>query len=466
MQHLSIPAALVFLLASVSILGADDDMRAGAGMVAITPPAGVPLAGYYHKRGASGVHDELYSRAIVIEKNGIQAAIVSLDLISTRRGFVEKARELINDRTGIPSENVMISATHAHTGPVLADDRLFESQGASDPAAAAFMKELPGKIAQSVGAAYKRLVEAEALAAIGNEGSITFNRRFHMRDGSVGWNPGKLNANIIKPAGPIDPEVPVVYFREPANKNPLAVYVNYSVHLDNVGGDLISADLPYTVTENLRKAVGDQLVTVYTSGACGDLNHVDVQWVEPQRGHENAARMGTILSAEVLRAWPRLEAVEGALQIKTRLVVLEIPKVSTEAFANAKEIVRSGNDRNRKNFMQLVNANKVLDVAEREGKPFQVEVQVITLGDSLAWVALPGEIFVELGLDLKSSSPFKQTIVAELANGSIGYVPTSRAYRQGAYEVVSARCVKGSGEKLVNAALDLLNACYSNATTD
>ena len=229
---------------------------------------------------------------------------------------------------------------------------------------------------------------------------------------------------------------------------------------------MISADLPYTVTENLRKAVGDQLVTVYTSGACGDLNHVDVQWVEPQRGHENAARMGTILSAEVLRAWPRLEAVEGALQIKTCLVVLEIPKVSTEAVANAKEIVRSGNDRNRKNFMQLVNANKVLDVAEREGKPFQVEVQVITLGDSLAWVALPGEIFVELGLDLKSSSPFKQTIVAELANGSIGYVPTSRAYRQGAYEVVSTRCVKGSGEKLVNAALDLLNACYSNATTD
>ena len=163
MQHLSIPAALFFLLASVSILGADDDMRAGAGMVAITPPAGVPLAGYYHKRGASGVHDELYSRAIVIEKNGIQAAIVSLDLISTRRGFVEKARELINERTGIPSENVMISATHAHTGPVLADDRLFESQGASDPAAAAFMKELPGKIAQSVGAAYKRLVEAEAI---------------------------------------------------------------------------------------------------------------------------------------------------------------------------------------------------------------------------------------------------------------------------------------------------------------
>ncbi|MGY8691045.1 MAG: hypothetical protein ACKVHP_25305 [Verrucomicrobiales bacterium] len=115
--------------------------------------------------------------------------------------------------------------------------------------------------------------------------------------------------------------------------------------------------------------------------------------------------------------------------------------------------------------MKLVNTHKVLDVAERKGKPFQVEVQVITLGDSLAWVALPGEIFVELGLDLKSASPFKQTIVAELANGSIGYIPSIRAYRHGAYEVVSARCVKSSGDKLVECALDLLGDCFDKSVS-
>ena len=282
-----------------------------------------------------------------------------------------------------------------------------------------------------------------------------------MRDGTVGWNPGKGNPDIIKPAGPIDPQVPVVYFRQTVNKRPLAVYVNYAVHLDNVGGDLISADLPYTVTESLRRAIGASLVTVYTSGSCGDLNHIDVNWSEPQKGHENAARMGTILSGEVLKAWPQLGGVDGSLQVRRRIVQLDIPEVSAGAVENAKEIVNSGDDKSRSSFMQLVNAHKVLDVAEREGAPFEVEVQVFTLGDSLAWVALPGEIFVELGLDLKSSSPFEQTMVAELSNGSIGYVPTSRAYRQGAYEVVSARCVKGSGERLVNAALDLLTECYA-----
>ena len=102
-------------------------------------------------------------------------------------------------------------------------------------------------------------------------------------------------------------------------------------------------------------------------------------------------------------------------------------------------------------------------MAHREGKPFEVEVQVITLGNALAWVALPGEIFVELGLELKTSSPFGQTMVVELANGSIGYVPTRRAYRQGAYEVVSARVAEGSGEKLVHAALDLLAEAFAVA---
>ena len=107
-------------------------------------------------------------------------------------------------------------------------------------------------------------------------------------------------------------------------------------------------------------------------------------------------------------------------------------------------------------FLDQVQAFKAADVSERLGKPLAVEVQVISLGDDLAWVSLPGEIFVELGLPIKAGSPFKQTMIAELANGSIGYVPTKVAYPQGNYEVVSARCAEGSGEMLVDAALKQL----------
>jgi hypothetical protein len=85
---------------------------------------------------------------------------------------------------------------------------------------------------------------------------------------------------------------------------------------------------------------------------------------------------------------------------------------------------------------------------------------VISVGDDLAWVSLPGEIFVQLGLSIKAGSPFKQTMIAELANGSIGYVPTKVAYPQGNYEVVSARCAEGSGEMLVDAALKQLRELF------
>ena len=103
--------------------------------------------------------------------------------------------------------------------------------------------------------------------------------------------------------------------------------------------------------------------------------------------------------------------------------------------------------------LEQVKAYQIADVSDRLGKPLAAEVQVVTLGPDLAFVALPGEVFVELGLSLKAASPFKNTIVAELSNGSVGYVPTRTAYPHGNYEVISARCRAGSGEKLVDAAL-------------
>ena len=447
-----------FLFATLIPWMAHAELRGGAATTKITPPLGIPLAGYYHRRGSESIHDDLYARAMVLEQEGVKVAMVALDLISTRRGFVEEARVEIEKRTGIPAHHVMISATHAHSGPVLSGSKLYDEQGGQEPPALAFTRDLPSKIAESVALANTQMTSVELLGAVGHEESIAFHRRFHMKDGTVGWNPGKLNPNILKPVGPIDPQVPVVYLRALEERRPIAVYVNHAVHLDNVGGPRISADLPFTLTENLKAAVGKDLVTLYTSGACGDLNHVDVTWKEPQKGPENAARMGTILAGEVLRTWRHLQPIEGILQMKSRMVSLELPKVSEDAVEKAKLLLgSSARDNTRASFMPLVFAHKVLDVAHREGKPFEVEVQVITLGNALAWVALPGEIFVELGLELG------QTMVVELANGSIGYVPTRRAYRQGAYEVVSARVAEGSGEKLVHAALDLLAEAFAVA---
>src|SRR5438105_2563861 len=121
-----------------------------------------------------------------------------------------------------------------------------------------------------------------------------------MKDGTVGWNPGKLNPNIVKPAGPIDPEVKVIWFESTAGK-PIAAYVNFANHLDTVGGARFSADFPYTLSKQLAEWKGPEFVTLFANGCCGNINHVDVNWTDPQHGNEEAARIGTILAADVLR---------------------------------------------------------------------------------------------------------------------------------------------------------------------
>ncbi|MCX8107273.1 MAG: hypothetical protein N3G20_00555, partial [Verrucomicrobiae bacterium] len=99
----------------------------------------------------------------------------------------------------------------------------------------------------------------------------------------------------------------------------------------------------------------------------------------------------------------------------------------------------------------------------REGRPLRAEVQVIAVGGELAWVGLPGEVFVELGLAIKKRSPFPNTFVVELANDNIGYVPDRRSYAEGNYEPISARCAPGSGEQLVDAAVDLLHELFQGS---
>ena len=82
-------------------------------------------------------------------------------------------------------------------------------------------------------------------------------------------------------------------------------------------------------------------------------------------------------------------------------------------------------------------------------------VQVLCIGD-LALVSVPGELMVELGLEIKKRSPFEQTMVLELANDSLGYLPTKKSYEEGGYEPESSVFRAGVGEQIVETALGLL----------
>lgn len=433
------------LLAVLVSFGSAAELRVGVAANRITPPQGTPMSGYYHVRLATGVHDDLFARAIVIDAAGTKAALIACDMIGVPAETVSEARQRIERATGIPAANIMISATHAHTGPDLKN-------------APEYAATLPQKIAEAAIKAAAALVPATVSAGAGNEPSLVFNRRYVMSDGSTGWNPGKLNPKIVRPAGPVDPSVSVVSF-ERAGGVRLATYVNYALHLDTVGGTEFSADYPATLGRLLAAVQPGQPLTVFTIGTAGQINHVDVKSAKRQSGHDEAERIGTVLAGEVLKTYTRLNPVSAApLRAAREVVPLALAPIREEEIPWARETWAKFGKPGAAPFLDLVRAGKVLDVAKREGKPIDAEVQVITVGRELAFVGLPGEIFVELGMAIRKASPYPNTVVVELANGSIGYVPDRKAYAEGNYEPVSTRIAEGSGERLVEAAIRMLRA--------
>ncbi len=452
--------AVLLLLA---LPGRAAETLAGAATGDITPKVGTPMAGYYHARGSAGTHDPLTARALVIERNGVKVALVVLDLIHTTHAMTDDTRKLVEAATGIPGANVMLSATHSHTGPVVLDGRpRNESLGGAHPLTREYGAELPAKIAAVVKAADAAKVPVKVSHAIGREENLAFVRRFHMADGTVGWNPGKLNPKVLRPTATADPAVPVVVF-ETLDGDPVATYVNFALHLDTVGGDYHSADYPYALRKCLADTKGDAMVTLFANGCCGDVNHINVNSAAPQKGHGEAARIGTRLAAEVLRTYDRLAPIaDGPLKVSREVVELELAPFDPATVEAAKQTVAkvSADAKPLPPFLEQVKAYQTADVSDRLGKPLLGEVQVVTLGPDLAFVSLPGEVFVELGLSLKAASPFKNTVVAELANGTVGYVPSRTAYPHGNYEVISARCKAGSGERLIDSALVQLRAQF------
>jgi hypothetical protein len=252
---------------------------------------------------------------------------------------------------------------------------------------------------------------------------------------------------------PIDPEVGVVYF-ETTGAKPVLTYVNYAMHPDTTGGLKLWPDYPGVLARRLAEYKGPEMLTIFGNGACGNLNHVNVEWSDRQHSPEEAIRLGTILAGDVLKTYMDLKpAADVSLRVRNQVLSLPLAAVTEKDVAEAREVIQRGR---KAKFLEQVQAYKVLDVAARQGKPWEAEVQVIALGRELAWVALPGEVFVELGLSVKAVSPFQQTQIVELANGSFGYIPNRSAYAEGNYEVVSARCAEGSGEMLVTAATRIL----------
>ncbi|HEY3391822.1 MAG TPA: hypothetical protein VGK58_03890 [Lacipirellulaceae bacterium] len=440
---------------------AADELQAGIAVVDITPPIPYRMSGYFYERLSTGTKDPLKAKAIVFEQGGASAAIVFCDLIGIPRDVSMRARRDAGAATGIPAEHIAVAATHTHTGPLYfgalhkhLHERAVARFGKDPYEAVDYPAQLIDRIGAAIVEAKRNLKPANLAAGYAREERLAFNRRFFMKDGTVRFNPGELNPDIIRPAGPIDPQVGIVAVSSPESAKPSSAIVSFAMHLDTVGGTEYSADYPKHLEDELRNRLGPEFTLLFGTGTCGDINHIDVS----TRKRQSAAEIGRLLAETAGNAIEQeslAPIAEPALAVRSATVEIPLQQFSDEERADARKKMELVGGRELP-FLEQVRACSIMDLENRAADKLPLEVQAFRLGPDTAIVTLPGEVFVELGLAIKAASPFKTTLVVELTNDCPAYIPTKKAFAEGSYEIVNSRVQPGSGERLVEAATRLL----------
>ncbi|MCA9059020.1 MAG: neutral/alkaline non-lysosomal ceramidase N-terminal domain-containing protein [Planctomycetaceae bacterium] len=454
----------------------------------ITPPEGFPMAGYYHERLAEGTIDPLKARAVVFRDGDQSAALVVCDLIGIATDLSREVRRQASANTGIPAEHIILSATHSHTAPdymkelwlVLGDSAEEKSQ--QQPARAAYIQSLINNLTAVIAEADR--TSAPVLLQYGTATQATpvsFNRRFVMRDGSVRTWQNLKNPEVVRAAGPIDPTIGLLKISD-TQSHVRGVISNFALHLDTVGGSRWSADYPFFIERTLQGTLGPDVISVFGTGCCGDINHVNPAAAE----RNTAAVIGTALGDTIVSQLDQLQTLPASgFRVKTETVLLPLQEATADQVRQSIAVLDRAKQHEKVDFFEHVTAYKKLILDQMRhaspaattsqhitwglsrslagvGDALPVDVTVMTFGSELAIVCLPGEVFVELGLAIKQASPFRQTMVIELSNAvETIYVPHRAAYAGGSYEVTNSALQPGGGEVLVETALRLLR---ENAT--
>jgi neutral ceramidase len=435
-------------------------LMAGVAVADITPPIGYRMSGYFNERLSTGTLNPLDAKAIVLRQGDTSAALVFCDIIGMSLEVSSRARKQASERTGIPASNILIAATHSHTGPLYfgALRKHFHetavAEHGSDPCEKVnYSEELAEKLVGVITQANAAVKPVILSAGSAEQHDLSFNRRFHMKDGTVRFNPGLLNPDIVRAAGPIDPEVGMVFLREAdGDSDPIAAIVNFALHLDTVGGTNYAADYPYYIEQSLRGKYGDKFVLLFGTGTCGDINHIDVTKKERLK----TDYIGRTLAKTVEAKKDSLKTVaEPMLDVLTGTVEAPLQQFGPEKIAWARENIKKVGTKELP-FLKQVEAYKILAVQMRPGRTIPLEVQAFRLSRDVAVVGLPGEVFVDLGLKIKRASPFTTTLVIELCQDAPGYIPTKKAFTEGSYETVNSRVASGGGEMMAEAAIRLL----------
>lgn len=417
-------------------------MLCGLYEIDITPKLGKNIPGYFEARPACGVREPLFARALACSNaSGAAFVLVNLDTISCDARTACRARARFERLTGVSGASMMVSATHTHTGgpvdefvPGTVDYDYMDwmADRAADAAAIAWNLRQPVKVG------YGRVCE----------NAISFNRRYEMKDGSFQTNPGFGRDDILRPVGPIDPEVAVLKIENMEGKL-LGVVTNFACHLDTVSGNRYSPDYPGELGRVLKSVYGQDIVSVFLTGACGNINHFD--FMHRTREFYTTAnpphykKMGQTLAGDVLRALAFIQTEEtetlavenGSFPAQIRTPTAE-EIIQAEAFLkeNPYSVVKTYEGQHYtgpENLVARHYARSLIAVSEISEKRVDIPVQVARIGKAVI-AGLPCELFVEFGLDIKARSGFEYAMISTLTNAHFGYLAVREAFDQGGYE--------------------------------
>ncbi len=484
--HLSLIGCLLFVLSTLAsadtLAQAQADsakLRVGVAEQDITPPAGFPMAGYYYERLAEGTISPLKAKAVVFREGDTAAALVVCDLIGVATDFSIEVRKLASAHTGIPASNIVIAATHSHTAPdYMKELCLYLSKEKQDPLRKEYIEKLIQGPVDAIVDANANAIPASLASGVATQTTpVSFNRRSVMRDGSVQTWQSESNPNRLRAAGPIDPQIGVLAIRDANDGTMRGILSNFALHCDTVGGMKWSADYPFFIERTLREAVAPDLISIFGNGCCGDINHSN-----PASSERNKSDfIGHSIGDSIREQLAGLQPIEQShLSVQSEGVQLPLDEATPEQVSRSIQTLELIQNGGKVDFFDHVMAYKklILDQFRHRqpaskttdfltwgrsqslagvGESLPVDVTVITIGDALAIVALPGEVFVDLGLAIKQASPFRTTMVVELANVvETIYIPHRAAYAGGSYEVTNSTVLPGSGEQLVESAVRLL----------
>jgi hypothetical protein len=435
--------------------------QAGAAISDITPPLGETIVGSFAPFPASDIHDRLHARCLVLDDGATRIGIVICDNVGIAREVYDEARDLIGLETSVPPQNVLMAATHTHS--------------ATQSTSPKYSPLLARGIADAVKLAEKNLEPAKIGGGGIDEPSELFNRRWYVRDeellknpfggiDKVRMNPPRGNPALIKPAGPIDPEISFLSVQS-RDGRPIALLANYSLHyVGGVGKGEVSADYFGIFSERIGQLLNADsaerpFVGMLSNGTSGDVNNIDFrQRSQPYENYEKMSEVAEKIAQRVLQAhatvkyqnWVRLGTAGRELTLKVRKPDAAMQQYFAEIMT--KDEKAEAYHRYERTYAERV--QKLLDGPDE----ISVPLQVIRVG-KLGIAAIPFEVFTEIGLEIKTKSSFADTFTIELANDSRGYLPTPAQHELGGYEtwMGTNRVQLDASEKITAAILELMN---------